>query len=119
MIVSNTRRYWGGLSFTDQAQCDSGHLDVCVLPTGGLPLLVGCYLAAAFRRTSHLKRIRYVSGKQIYIESSEPVEVQVDGGYFGTTPLGISVLPAVVPIVVPSSVMSFHPHPPISPPVLF
>ena len=43
----------------------------------------------------------HVRGKQIDIESSAPVPVQVDGDPGGSTPLHIDLLPIKVPFIVP------------------
>ncbi len=45
--------------------------------------------------------VTYLTGRRIRIVSEEPVAVQVDGDYFGTTPVVIELLPACVPILVP------------------
>jgi diacylglycerol kinase (ATP) len=100
VFVGNTRFYGGVFTITDQARCDSGHFDICVVPNGGIPSLARFYLAAACGRVSRTKNIHYHIGMQIQIKSDKPAAVQVDGDYFGTTPVLINIHPSVVPLVV-------------------
>ncbi|MDH7499748.1 MAG: diacylglycerol kinase family lipid kinase [candidate division NC10 bacterium] len=101
VVVSNTRNYGGIFSFADRARCDSGHLDVCIFPRGSLPALIWYYLAAFCGWVSKRTDVRYLTGTRIKIESKDPVAVQVDGDYAGTTPAEIQLLPALVPVLVP------------------
>jgi YegS/Rv2252/BmrU family lipid kinase len=101
VLVSNTRNYGGIFVMADQARCDSGHLDVCILPGGRLPALARFYFAASRARVSRTDGIHYLTGRSIIIDSGEPVAVQVDGDYFGTTPVRITLRPSYVPIVIP------------------
>lgn len=103
VLVGNTRHYGGILSITDKARYDSGHLDVCIVPKATIPSLARYYLAAARGRVSQERKIHYLTGKRIRIDSEEPVAVQVDGDYFGTTPVLINISASVVPLLVPCS----------------
>jgi len=101
VIVGNTRNYGGLFSVTDRAQCDSGHFDVCVFPNGS-PAALGLYaLAAAGRRVSRLRNVVYRTARHITITADRPTPVQIDGDYFGQTPIEITIQPAAVPIIIP------------------
>ncbi len=102
VLVSNTRNYGGILRIADQAHCDSGHLDVCVFPKGTLAGFGRVYLAASRARVSRLEEVSYLTGRQIFIDSVEPVPVQIDGDYYGRTSVLINLRPSRVPMVVPS-----------------
>ena len=102
VVVSNTKNYGGIFSFAHRARCDSGHLDVCVFPRGSRPALIWYYLAAFLGWASTRTDVRYLTGTRIRIESREPVAVQVDGDPAGVTPVDIRLLPAAVPVLVPS-----------------
>ena len=106
VIVSNTRNYGGIFSFADRARCDSGHLDVCVFPGGGLPALVWYYFAAFHGWASKRTNAHYLTGTRIRIESREPVAIQADGDPSGVTPANIRLLPGLVPVLVPASSIS-------------
>jgi YegS/Rv2252/BmrU family lipid kinase len=104
VIVSNIRNYGGLFTAADLASPDSGHLDICALERAGIPALVGATWSAFFRRgLSDHPGVRYMTGRQIRIRADETVPVEVDGDPAGMTPVDISVLPRVVPVVVPSA----------------
>lgn len=102
VVVSNVRSYGGIFTVADRARGDSGHLDICIFPRGTIPALVGYALSAFRGKVSTLAEVVYLTGRRIWIESDEPVAVEVDGDYFGTTPVVIELKPACVPIVVPA-----------------
>lgn len=101
VLVGNTRHYGGIFSIADRGRCDSGHLDICIVSKGTFTSLARYYFAAARGRVSQDRKIHYVTGTRIRIESAEPVAVQVDGDYFGTTPVHINCKTSIVPLVVP------------------
>lgn len=102
VLVSNTRNYGGIFTFAYAARCDSGWFDVCIFPRC-TKLALGRYYLAAFRgRIWKEGEMLYLTGKRVRIESEEPVAVQVDGDYSGTTPVDLHIVPASVSIVVPS-----------------
>jgi YegS/Rv2252/BmrU family lipid kinase len=101
IYVGNTRILGWILKITDRARCDSGHLDVCIFPKARVQDLLRYLPAAFFGRLSRLSDVRYLTGKTISIHSKKPIAVQMDGDYFGKTPIRIDCQKAVVPIVVP------------------
>jgi len=87
--------------FSQAARLDSGHFDVCVFRNGSIPSLSLYALAGLVGRACSVPGVTHTTGRRIRMESSEPVPVQVDGTYFGTTPVELDLLPAYVPVVVP------------------
>jgi diacylglycerol kinase (ATP) len=102
VVVSNTRNYGGLFTLADRARVDSGHLDVCVLSRASIAGLLGVTAAALSGGVSGRKGVVYLTGREIVIESTHPVSAQIDGDYFGTTPLSIGLESERVPFVVPS-----------------
>ena len=101
VVVSNVRNYGGIFSIADRARSDSGHLDVCIFPRGTIPALCRYAFSALRGKVSSLPEVVYLTGKRVHLDSEEPVAVEVDGDYFGTTPVVIDLKPACVPILVP------------------
>jgi YegS/Rv2252/BmrU family lipid kinase len=99
--VGNTHRYGGIFSISDQARCDSGHLDICIFPRGSIAACARYYLAAARGRVSKIKNVYYLTGKQIFVYSQKPIAVQTDGEYYGVTPILIKIQPSTVPVIIP------------------
>jgi len=103
VIVSNIRNYGGLFTAADLARCDSGHLDICALTRARLPDLVRATFSAWRGGLSSHRGVRYLTGSRIRIRAEDAVPVEVDGDPAGTTPIDISVLPRVVPVVVPAA----------------
>ena len=101
VLVSNTRNYGGIFTITDKAECDSRYFDMCIVPDGNIPTLIRFFLYALVGKVSKITKISFLTGKEIEITSSEPVAVQVDGDYFGTTPIRIQLSSTQVPVMVP------------------
>lgn len=101
VIVANTPTYAGFFHVADNARCDSGHLDVVVLPKWGFVPIIG-YLWAAYRkRLTKLPEVIYLTGSKVSIRSDVIADVEVDGEYYGITPVDISVIPRAAPFLAP------------------
>ncbi len=101
VMVLKVRLYGGLLVFADDAKLDSGYFHVCVFSEGTLTGLLLYASAGLMRVASHIPGITRMTGKKIRIESEEPIPIEVDGEYVGTTPVDITLEPSVVPLIVP------------------
>ncbi len=102
VLVLKVRRYGGYFVFAEDARLDSGYFHVCVFPEGTVPAIFRYGLAGFMGMTSKLAGVTQVIGRKIRIEADEPVAVELDGDYLGTTPINAEIRPAVVPVVVPA-----------------
>ncbi|MBN1256287.1 MAG: diacylglycerol kinase family lipid kinase [Planctomycetes bacterium] len=100
VLVSNVKNYGGLFSITDKAECDSGHFDICVLQKGSIPALASYTTSAFMKNVSTRKDIVYLTGREIKIDSSKPVAVEVDGDYLCKTPVEIKIEPGAVSVVI-------------------
>jgi YegS/Rv2252/BmrU family lipid kinase len=101
-MVLKVRHYGGFFIFSDRAQLDSGCFEVVVLPHGSVPGLFKYAMSAVLGRMKHCRDVLCLKGGRVHIESDEPVPVQVDGDYFGTTPVDAVIVPASVSMVAPA-----------------
>lgn len=101
LIVGNTRLYGGALTFTRHAVADDGLLDIAVVGGGGLFYRLGILRNAFLRRPRGGPRIRYSRARNVRIEASERLPVQVDGELIGTLPMSFSVSPLSLTVIVP------------------
>jgi diacylglycerol kinase family enzyme len=99
VLISNIKHYWSIFSMTERAACDSGHFDIRIIPRGRITCLVRYYLGSTPRSFIKIGKFPYITGKQILIDSHKRVDVQLDGDYFGTTPIRIDLEEAVVPMI--------------------
>jgi len=100
VIISNTRNYGGLFTVTPDARCDSGCFDICVLHAASFLSLCRFGIEAFFVGRISPTLATYMKGRQIKIETYEQTPVELDGDYFGTTPLEVDIVPAAVPILI-------------------
>ncbi len=101
VIVANAATYAGFFRAADRARCDSGHLDVVVLKRGRLPALASYAWSAWRGRLSRRADVGYHTGQSVRIVSPQPVPVEVDGEFYGVTPVEVTVQAGVLPLCVP------------------
>ncbi|MFT5497528.1 MAG: diacylglycerol kinase (ATP) [Kiritimatiellia bacterium] len=101
VIVANIKNYVWDLHPADQAECDSGKLDVVVLHKSGAIAVAGYMWQAWRNRLSTSKQVSYLQGIQIELSSTEDIDVQNDGEVYGKLPVHIELLPGVAAFVVP------------------
>lgn len=103
VVVANAANYAGLLTVADQARMDSGQLEVCIMQRGSVTSLVGFAFAAWRRKLAGKRGVSFVKGTRVTIESDPPIAVEIDGEWFGSTPVEVRLTPGVVPIVVPAN----------------
>ena len=102
VMVLKVRRYGGFFVFAEDASLDSGNFEICVFREGTIGWLCLYALAGLTGKASDLPGLIRATGRTVRIESEEPVPVEIDGDPFGVTPIDIDLLPAVVPVIIPS-----------------
>ncbi len=102
VFVGNIPEYGTGFSMLPKASSTDRLLDVCVLPCRSRAELISHVLRAAAGEHLHGENVVYRRGRQIVIDSPEPIPVQVDGEAAGHTPLAINLLPTRLTFIVPS-----------------
>jgi YegS/Rv2252/BmrU family lipid kinase len=100
-LVGNIREYGTGFAILPAARPDDQLLDVCVMPCASPKDLIKLALSAAAGEHVQQEGVVYVKGRQVRIESSTAVPVQVDGEPAGMTPVEIDLLPCRIPFIVP------------------
>ncbi len=103
VMVLKVREYGGVFVFAEDARLDSGRLDVCVFQQGSIGWMSLYAVAGLVGRATDVPGVIRLTARTVRIESEEPVPVEIDGDHFGMTPVDVSIQPAVVPVIVPSS----------------
>ena len=91
VIVSSLRNYGGLFAVADSARLDSGDFTVCLFQRARRRDLVRYILGAFLRPLARLRGVTIARATRIEVTSPEPVAVQIDGDYVGTSPLEIEV----------------------------
>lgn len=101
LLIANSRLYAGDIEIAPGASISDGYLDVCLFRQrsrlGFLAQLVGVLL----RRHRQDPNFIQIKARKIELSTRPPTAVQLDGDYFGETPVEIEVLPAAVRIIQP------------------
>jgi YegS/Rv2252/BmrU family lipid kinase len=103
LILAKLPNYGGLFSVTPDARPDSGHLDACLFETASILDLVRYVVPALRGRLAEMEGVEIAQSTRICVDSESPAPVELDGDYWGTTPLAITVEPAVVPIALPAA----------------
>lgn len=94
LVVSNIRRYGGGLVPAPRAVVDDGLLDVCVFPKANYLEIMRQMAATSRGRHLELPGVRYFQARRIEIETQPAEQIQLDGDAWpGTTPVVIENVP--------------------------
>jgi len=103
VVVGNVKSYAAFFSITNQAQYDSGFLDVCIIPDARRLTLLRLIPFARRKQISRSDKVIYRRVRSAIIESvgDDEVAVEVDGEYFGSTPIEILVEPHALPVLIP------------------
>jgi YegS/Rv2252/BmrU family lipid kinase len=100
MVIGNTRRYAGRLQVTPDAIADDGLLDLVVVRGGrvwnGLPQVVAVLTGIPALRRSLL----HGRARTIEVDSEEPLPIQIDGDFYGFTPVRLGVQPGALRVIV-------------------
>jgi YegS/Rv2252/BmrU family lipid kinase len=101
MIIGNTRLYGGVVQFTKAAFVDDGYLDVIALCPGTIVDATRLSMKTLTGRLGGDHHVAESRGRQVRVETPG-IPVQIDGDFFGETPMEFSVEPAAVWVSVPA-----------------
>jgi diacylglycerol kinase (ATP) len=101
VLVSNIELYGRYFHIAPRARLDDGLLDVCCFHGQGLLMIFYHVFAVLLRRHLGDPRVSYYQAREVEIETSRPLSVQVDGDPYGTTPLVIRAVPQALTLLLP------------------
>jgi YegS/Rv2252/BmrU family lipid kinase len=102
VMTLKVRHYGGYFVFSPEAGPDSDSFHILLLENGSIMEILKYATLAFLNRTSRMKGLRRVRGRTIVIDSDEPVAVQVDGDYWGKTPVKIRLSPERLALMKPA-----------------
>jgi diacylglycerol kinase family enzyme len=102
VIMGNVRNYAGICEIAYKAGVDNGDLDVVVLPKESILSLAKYLFFAKFFRIDMLKGVTYLKGQKVFIQSENPIPVELDGDFVDRhQAVDIRLIPASVSLIVP------------------
>ncbi|MCL6583167.1 MAG: diacylglycerol kinase family lipid kinase [bacterium] len=102
-VIGNIRNYGGFFSITHRARPDDGWLDICVFSGNSRRDYLRYLMGALWRRPSIFSDVVYCRGKKIdLIKAPRPIPVELDGDFFGYTPLTCTIIPHSISLFLPA-----------------
>jgi YegS/Rv2252/BmrU family lipid kinase len=100
-VASNIELYGRWFHIAPRARLDDGLLDVCCFHGQGMATTLYHVMTVLLRRHIGDPRVSYYQARQVMVDTSRPLPVQLDGDAFGTTPLLIRVVPQALTLLLP------------------
>ncbi len=101
IVIGNTQLYGGAVTFTWQAKCDDGLLDVCIVRTGSRWRFLLLMRDLLLQRKHQRELVTYKTCTSLEIRSRRPIALQIDGDAAGETPATIQIVPGALKVIVP------------------
>ena len=101
VAVSNTRLYGGVLKMAPDAFVDDGLLDVSVFRGRGFQATARHAIKTLLGIHRKDPEVEFFQTSRLRLESRLELPVQLDGDYFGTTPVEIRVAPRALKVIIP------------------
>jgi len=99
LVVGKLSNYGGILHVTPDARPEDGRLHACLFRRASFADLVRYVLPALRGRLADLRDVTVLPVCHVSVSAEEPVPVQLDGDYRGTTPVTLALSPGVVPVL--------------------
>lgn len=95
-IVANGKYFGSGLGIAPEAEVNDGELSVVIL--GEISLLDYIKNLGDVRKCVKIKHpeLQYKSTKAVFVESNEPLAIDMDGEFIGYSPMRVKVVPAAL-----------------------
>lgn len=102
MVVCNSRHYGGRFTLCPDAAIDDGWLDVCILQEHYASAIIRSGISVLLNDQRAIKGVTFHRGRSVNVSSAQRVLVQSDGDIIGTTPIGFTVIPRALKVMVPA-----------------
>lgn len=108
LVVANASGYGGPIQIATDAGVDDGWLDLCLFRERRKLQFLWQWVLVLLRRHRDDPHFVYRRAKEVRVECTPPAAVQLDGDYFGRTPVEIRVLPDAVSVIRPAPTATLH-----------
>lgn len=99
VTISNQPFYGGGMKIAPNAIIDDGVLDIVVVHNLSRVKMLSVFVSVFWGGHTGFKEVKMMTGREISIHSSTPIEAHADGDYFSNTSLHIQACHQVLPVV--------------------
>jgi len=102
LVVCNSRHYGGRFTLCPDAAIDDGWLDVCILKKRYASAIIRSGVSVLLNNRRAIEGVTFHRGRSVNVSSAHRVLVQSDGDIIGTTPIGFSIIPGALKVMVPA-----------------
>ncbi len=107
VVFANGRFHAGGMRLAPDASLQDGLLDVYILEKVGRAKLIGSLLPRVYiGKHGGQAGVHYLRGKQVKVETDEPLLVEMDGEQPGKSPVSVAVVPGVLKVIASGSAIA-------------
>lgn len=101
VVIGNMRHYAGRFYVTPHASFDLEELDVCLFQGQGIRAVIRSVREVISGKHLMNPEVVYRKAREIQVTSERPACVQVDGEYYGKTPLHFRIVPHALTVLLP------------------
>jgi YegS/Rv2252/BmrU family lipid kinase len=103
IAVANGKYYGGGMKAAPDAVLDDGLFDICLIRAMSKPKML--VLFPQFMKGKHekFKEVSFYRSRNVYVESVEPISVNVDGEVFRDTKVSFELVKEGLAVAVPGT----------------
>jgi len=98
VVVGNARFYAGRFSVTKMASIEDGLLDICIFKNGEIRSFARYITGVLLGNHTGFSDVKYLRGRNVRIEATQPTLVQADGELIGELPMIFSVAPQALSV---------------------
>jgi diacylglycerol kinase family enzyme len=102
-LICNTSHYAGRYRLSPNASINDGLLDLYLIHNHGRAALIRSLLSIWRSQTHLCPHIQRMPAKSVECKTVAPTAVELDGDYFGSTPLSVSIAENALQIVTASA----------------
>lgn len=99
VTVSNQPYYGGGMKISPKALVQDGLLNVTIVHNLSRIKFLFVFITVFWGGHEKIKEVKTFLGKEILIDSKDPLFVHADGEFIGETPVNIQTCPQVLPLL--------------------
>jgi len=101
LLVGNGKYYGGPFSVFPKARHDDGILDGCLFSRVSSTILLKCLFKSFFNKMPTDFEVTHFQSKQFQVSSPEEIPVELDGDFYGYTPVSFSCEQHKLKVIVP------------------
>jgi diacylglycerol kinase (ATP) len=102
VVVCNSRHYGGKFMLCPHAEIEDGWFDVCILQEHYAYSVIRSGISILLNDHRRAEGITFHRGRSVNVSSAHRALVQSDGDIIGTTPIGFSIVPRALRVMVPA-----------------